>query len=1303
VTLFKFITVAALVCAAFTACGADEAAPFVIAKFDTAEDLKRIDFSKENVELSVGPRAVTDTNNVLKYVAFKGEWPSFAFYPPKLPKDWTKYEALSFTVWTNNDCDLGMRVDDEKSFNYNTRFNHAIRLQKGRTRIQIPVKNIGKTIDVSKIKMFGINTDHPPAGFTLWFDDFRLGKMESQKVDFVPYAERYDLISSLDVVTPHIPTGRNIADGPLNVFMLSSVKYGREVTEMMQRADLKVSLLSWDREWGANTWGFGDFYGQRGHSIDYTLMQKYLDSSMQGPEKFDAMAMYTPLGWNRFTPSARQAILKRVRENGEGLVLVMPFPGDKDVPWPEDLKEVCALINSDSDWIRNGDDVRYAIKGRLWGGAAWKKTKEHPITSGVPIEALPFKAMETQKYELAPGAEVLISLTTGEPVLAVRQVGKGRVVTFATRAVSLTPTMPLPGDFANAPRFRHWEAWYNLINRAVLWAGNREFKRAGLPVELAVTGANADPFFSAKQWKDDSGKVTDWELQFKDPNPALKKFEIKVPEVVKHGEKIGATFSAPEIPNATWTVTLSERGGTEWRTLEKMAFEPKEGKVEISTDRVRQNMSYIKIEAILNGALAAEGRAEVVLTPEPVWDEYHVFTWLEGGLPFLFDFEMTRMRELGITSNTSDPKDVNTIKTLFRGGMLAHPVGLTQGLHAHDLAEKSKKFRETKDKANLIRQPSYADEEFVKKERETVGKVAENLAKYSPLSMIMGDETALTSYTAEFDFDFHPSNITNFQAKLKAKFTTIDALNKATHNTAKSFEEIVPPTSDEAKAAKNFGLWNEWRAHNDDMWTGAFKMYGDAMKEKYPASRLSVSGTQEQAVFNGIDWAKLAPVFGAVCGYGGRFQELQRLSYQNGDLRVTPWGAYGRNGRAVDHQVWSSLVTGGDGMALFWWYSLRNPDLTFCKSAKDYQRVILELQRGIGKQYMQSQRLFSPVAVLWSANSQRASWTTGRFDAFKKAEDEIVNATLDAEFDPYFISEQQVADGELSKRGTRVILLPMTLSIGKGESNVGLALVLALEKFIASGGLVVVTDVPTCDEYLQPAAFDGLAAKLTKYADVKTNLAAAFEKAGAKPTVTMRNGAGKLKKTHATLHKIPGGAVGSLLTIMRAPVGQKEVIGADGVIRAEPDAAGGKEIESIEIDVSGLGKGNFYDVRKQAALTVADGKIKIEMLHGDGYPIAILPYSVDGLSAKAALKDKTLSIEIELNSSAKLWTTHIVRVEVIDAKTNTILEHFCKNVKCDQSGKGSIALPLSLEDAGREFTVKVRDVLSGQQTQVGAK
>lgn len=1283
---------------------AEDAPPFIIAEFSKDEDLRRVDYAKENVELSIAPRSVTDTKNVLKYVALKGEWPSFAFYPPKIPKDWSKYEAFSFNVWTNNDCELGVRIDDEKSFNYNTRFNYGLRLQKGRTTVQIPIKNIAKTLDVSKIKMMGVNTDHPPSGFTLHFADFKLGKLEAQKVDFIPYAERYDLIPAkgLEVATPHFPLGKNLAGGPLNVFMLSSVKYGREVTEMMQRADLNVSLLSWDREWGANTWGFGDFYGQRGHSIDCTLMQKYLDSSMQGPEKFGAMALYTPLGWNKFTPSARAAILKRVKENGEGLVFVMPYTGEKDMPWPEDLKEINALINSDSD-ITGGDYVRYPLKGRIWG-KPWKKTKDHPITAGVPLEALPFPQMECQKFDVATGAEVLIALDSGEPVLAVKQVGKGRVVTIAARSLSLTPTMPQPHDFANAARYRYWEAWYSLIDRAILWAGGREFSRKGTPSELKVSPENADSFYSVQQWKDDAGKVTDWELTFKNPNPALKKFTLKVPDVVKHGEKITATFTAPEVADATWTVTLGELGGDVWRTLEKMPLNAKDGKIELPTTRVTQNMSLIKIEATKDGALLAEARAEVALTPEPVWDDYHVFTWLEEGLPFMQDFEMKRMRELGITSNTASPTDMESIRKLFRGGLLAHPVGLTQGLHAHDLDAKSKAFRETKDKKNLIRNPSYADDAFVAKEKAAVQKMAAELSKYSPLSMIMSDETALTSYTAEFDFDFHPSNIAKFREKLKAKFSTIENLNSALHATEKSFDELMPPTSDEAKAAKNFGLWNEWRSHNDDMWTGAFKMYGVAMQEKYPASRLSVSGTQEQAVFNGIDWAKLTPAFGAVCGYGGRFQELQRLSYQSGDLKVTPWGAYGRNGRAVDHQVWHSLLTGGDGMALFWWISLRNADLTFCKSANDYQRACGELRRGLGKQYMNSKRVFSPVAILWSANSQRASWTLGKFNEFKKVEDEVVNAVIDAEFDPYFISEQQIAAGELEKRGTRVVVLPMSLSVGKGEKPFGLGVMPALEKLLASGGAVVVTETPTFDEYLQPATFpETFTSKLTKFAEAKSTLAATFAKANAKPSVPMTVASGKLKKTNAIVHKIDGQADAKLLTILRAPVGQKEVIGADGVIRAEPDAEGGKEIESLELDVSSLGAGNFYDIRKCALMKPEGSKLKIEMPHGAGYPIAVLPYTIDGISATAAVADKTLNIEVKLNTAAKALATHIVRVDVINAKTKASMEYLCRNLSCDASGAAKISLPLADEELDLPLTIQVRDMLSGQQAKTETK
>ena len=1274
---------------------------FLIAKFDDPADLQRIEWNKENVELSISPRLVTDMSKVLKFTAKQGEYPGFSMYPNKIPKDWSKYETFSFVVWSVSDLEFSIRIDDEKSTNYNTRFNGSANIQKGRTLVQIATKTIGKALDLTRIRGMNVFMNSPPKGLTLHFSDMMLGPLQTAKVEFTPYAERYDLIPTLDVATPHLEFGRNLAKGPIPVFMLSSVMYGREVEELMQRLDLKVSLLSWDREWGANTWGFGDYYGMRGTGTDFSLMQKYLDSSMQGPEKFEAMALYTPVGWNRFSPSARKAIIKRVKEDGEGLVMVMPFPGEagngkKPLPWPDDLKEVCALIDSDSDYMKDNGEMRRSMSGGI-PGRKWSKTSDHPITRGVPLESLPFENLEVERYTAAPGAEVLIKLESGEPVLAVKQLGKGRVVTIAARALSLTPVMNTPQEYDKKIPYRFWETWYDLETRAILWAAGREFKRDGNAVELNASGENKDDSFSVDQWKDADGKITDWELKFAPPKIQAARVELKAPKSIHPGEKIGVTFAVPngvQAAGTAWTASLIENADGHWRTLERMPIEAAgaNASVELPSTRVKQYIAVVKVEARNAGAVTASGAAEVIVTPDPTWEDYEVHTWLENGLPFLADFEMQRMREFGLTCNTAGPEDFNNCKQLFRHGMRVHGNGLTQGLHPRDLDAQSRAYTETKDKKNLVRHPSYADKDFTAKEEAQVKKFAEGMLPFAPLSLIMSDETALTSYTRDFDYDFHPGYIAGFREKLKEKFGSLEALNAALGTTIKTFEEIQPPTADEAKASGNWGLFNEWRAYNDEMWAGAFVMYEKAMKEKYPQARLSLSGSQESAVFNGIDWARLSPIFGAICGYGGRFQELQRMCFHPINFRATPWGGYGRNGRAVDQQLWSSLLTGGSGMGLFWWLSLRNSDLGFCRSGRDYQRVIAEMRSGIAKEYMQSQRQFSPVAILWSPNSQRISWAQGKFEEFKKVEADTVDSLTAAEFDPYFISEPELAAGELEKRGAKVVVLPMTLSLGTGLKKGGIGEIPALEKFVAGGGMIVAAGAPVCDEFLQPSTWpESLKSKWVPWAEAKRSLAATLAKAGVLPYVTLRAAdGGPAKGTSAAIHRLPSGGA-ALLTLLRAPVGMKEEVGADGVPHSVPDKEGGQEIETITLEAPSFAALKFYDIRAQKMLPAVNGKLTLQMQAGSAYPIALLPYTVDGIEASAAVRDRALSVDWQIKSSAKTLAPHVVRVEVADGKTT----QFSANVNCDSSGKGSVAFPLAEEDAGRAFVIRVRDVLSG--------
>ncbi len=329
----------------------------------------------------------------------------------------------------------------------------------------------------------------------------------------------------------------------------------------------------------------------------------------------------------------------------------------------------------------------------------------------------------------------------------------------------------------------------------------------------------------------------------------------------------------------------------------------------------------------------------------------------------------------------------------------------------------------------------------------------------------------------------------------------------------------------------------------------------------------------------------------------------------------------------------------------------------------------------------------------------------GKFDQFKKTEAEVVNAVIDAQFDPSFISEQQVADGELATRNIRVLVLPMTLSLGKGDNHVGLPLVPTLQKFIATGGLVVTTDTPAVDEYLQPTQFPpDFVAKLVKFNDAKQNFAAAFAPAGAKPYAPMIASNGKPKKTSAIVHVLPGEPQARLLTILRAPVGQKEVIGADGVIHVEPDAEAGQEIEPLEIDIASLTSSDhpahFYDLRGGALLAVSNNKIKLNMPHGAAFPIAVLPYSVEGMAGRATVRDRALTVTWALKSQTKTFAPHITHLEIIDTKSNRALPHFSRNVECSASGEGMVTLPLAIEDVPLSYSIHLRDILSGQEVTI---
>jgi len=886
--------------------------------------------------------------------------------------------------------------------------------------------------------------------------------------------------------------------------------------------------------------------------------------------------------------------------------------------------------------------------------------------------------------------------------------------------------------------YRYWEAIYSLMARAACWAAGREFKREGEPKPIEKPEA-LDSNLVAQQWQDKDGKVTDWEMKYTAPGKdGIKKVEIVCPRAVQRGQEIESAIlyqSSEEFKDMELEITLGERVNGKWRTLEnkkakllergneimgrdddgRMIVEPGlvTAKNPLPTSKIRQILAIVRVEGKKDGKLVARGEAEVVVTPpDDPYDDFEVFMWPVDGLPYLREYEDVLMADIGSTG-VMDTAWQNAGRRMrwSRAGLriLPHNVDV-RPLHIrpYEFAAIVKKYQETKDKKFLIRPNSFADPAFLEQAKNKARESAKQLAPFHIPAYVLCDEPSITSYREAFDFDFHPENIKWFRRELEKQFKTIEQLNAAFGAKLENFEKIEPPTTEEAKASGNWGLWNAWRAHNDTVMAEGYRMYRDAIREVDPRARISISGTQIANPYDGFDWAKLSPLFDAMSGYGYGEQERARLSFYPGPGQMknaTPAG-YGNSGKGVPYQLWSQLVNHGCGHVLFWWVSFRNPDLSFCQSARDYQKGFAELRGGIGRQYQLGVRHTSPVAVQYSMNAMRAAWVTGRFEAYSATVQQTVDALVAVGLDPVFISDEQIAAGELQKRGHKAVFLPLPLSLCQGAKPGGLDVDGALTKFAAAGGLVVATHDPEFDEFLQKTAPDAeLMKKVQKFDAVKDKLGETLAAAGVHSWVAVKRPDGTLVPgLSVAVHKLGGETPAYLVTLLRKPVGQKEVIGADGVLTYQPDPNAGNEIEDCRVSLAALGSFTVNALRSGERLEPKDGQIELKLPSGDAYALTLLPYRVKEIKLDAKVEDRALKLSWSLKreGAAGPFAPHAVRIEVA-GKDGRPDPAFSQNATCTNEGKGALVLPFALEDAGRELSITVNDVLSGTKATVVLK
>ena len=306
---------------------------------------------------------------------------------------------------------------------------------------------------------------------------FRASAQEPKNVGGSSFAKN-DITYSTEVVTPHVPWAIKLPQGPIKSFFIPSIQYGRDMVELMQRIDLAPTTDSIDREWDITCWGIGDFYGHeyRGDRDDFQTVYGYVEKDLTGTASYEVMLIPGINGWSRLTRATRDAILRRVKD-GAGLVLLHPFVGDvKGHPFKGDetvgderIWDVSPLVGVPDDTLNergypeiNRDAVS---KGK------WELGQAHFITEGFPLELLPEGTAGGSFYDYKPQGDVLIKSGTN-PILAVKNYGKGRVVALAYLEEGFTPQSINPQE--SKIYWDYWEYQYSLLARSLLWASGRE-------------------------------------------------------------------------------------------------------------------------------------------------------------------------------------------------------------------------------------------------------------------------------------------------------------------------------------------------------------------------------------------------------------------------------------------------------------------------------------------------------------------------------------------------------------------------------------------------------------------------------------------------------------------------------------------------------------------------------------------------------------------------------------------------------------------------------------------------------------
>jgi hypothetical protein len=609
------------------------------------------------------------------------------------------------------------------------------------------------------------------------------------------------------------------------------------------------------------------------------------------------------------------------------------------------------------------------------------------------------------------------------------------------------------------------------------------------------------------------------------------------------------------------------------------------------------------------------------------------------------------------------------------------------------------------------RHPSLTDREWLQRIHDRLVQSARTYSPYRPFFYSLGDETGIAELEAAWDFDLSEQSLVPMREWLRQRYGTLAELNAQWGTQFRDWNAVMPMTTDQAmkRTDDNFSAWSDFKEWMDIAWANALRMGTDAIHSVDPEAYVGIGGGQMPG-WGGYDYSRLVKSLTAIEPYdiGGNIEIIRSL---NPDMAVLTTSF--EHGPWEKQRVWYELMHGNRGLIL--WddkseYLDRNGNLE--ERGREAEGYYNEIRNGIGALLINSRRVASPIAIHYSQPSLRVEWlleNRPRGEAwamrspkaertdneFLRLRESWCRVIEDAGLQYNFVSYDQVEQNELLRDGYRVLILPRSSALSAAEVS-------AIRGFAAQGGLVVTDGEPgTFDEHgrkLAEPALAGLGSKMSvlpyqldritgKGIETRDAVARLLTSAGVRPDFALTEQQGKPVQGVET-HLFRNGDV-YLVGLLSNPSLRVDELGPPDFRSNEHFAV--RRSLKLTLPQSMA----VYDVRAAKEL----GRRKEIMVELNPYEPAIFAISAEPLpslvvAAPARIaRGSTGHIGMRFEGVTPA-ETHILHVDVTGPDGRGI-SCYSGNLRAPR-GQAEWALPIAYSDAAGKWSVRVKDLLTGQ-------